>query len=205
MLNFKPLFSNLSPVPWKQSFREAWGLFVFASFFAVLFNTFYADGISLKVELPKNHHLQDLLKNNVSTYRGWKNTAAKPPQTTSTQSSLDLDQIPRLSLIGAKSRFDQKNALFLDARSPEEYAEGHIPGALEFYANDFEKFAPQILPQLKDKHQELIAYCHGSSCDLSLQLANALMQQGYTNVKVFFGGWPEWKKANYPINTGDQP
>ena len=204
-MNFKPSFLNLRNVAWKQSLREAWSLFVFAAFFAVLFNTFYADGISLKVELPKSHHLQDLLKNKALSYTGWKSTAAKPPQTSTTPVNLELDQIPRLSLVGAKSRFNQKNALFLDARNAEEYAEGHIPGALEFSANDFDKLAPQILPQLKDKHQELITYCHGSSCDLSLQLANNLMQQGYTNVKVFFGGWPEWKKANYPIKTGDQP
>ena len=203
-MNFKPPFLNLASVPWKQSLGEARSLFIFASFFAVLFNTFYADGISLKVEPKKNYHLQDLLKNNPrsSDYKGWK--TASPPSS-SAPAELTLDQIPRLSLVGAKNRFDQKSAIFLDARSPEEYAQGHIPGALEFSANDFEKFAPQILPQLKDKHQELITYCHGSSCDLSLQLANNLLQQGYTNVKVFFGGWPEWKKADYPINTGDQP
>jgi len=204
-LNFKPSFLNLRNVAWKQSLREAWCLFVFTAFFAVLFNTFYADGISLKVELPKSHHLQDLLKNNTLSYKGWKSASAKPSQASTNPVNLELDQIPRLSLVGAKSRFNQKNALFLDARNAEEYAEGHIPGALAFSANDFDKLAPQILPQLKDKHQELITYCHGSSCDLSLQLANNLMQQGYTNVKVFFGGLPEWKKANYPIKTGDQP
>jgi len=206
-LNLKTPFSSLASVPWKQSFRQAWDLFVFASFFAVLFNAFYSDGIPLKAELPKNYHLQDLLKKTqpISGYPGWKTVSSKPTPVSVTPAELTLDQMPRLSLVGAKSRFDNKSAVFLDARSPEEYAEGHIPGALEFYADDFEKFAPLVLPQLKDKSQELIAYCHGSSCELSLHLANALMAQGYTNVKVFFGGWPEWKKANYPINTGDQP
>jgi len=205
-LNLKPILTNLSSVPWKQTLQEAWGLFVFAAFFAVIFNAFYAEGIPLKVSAPANHHLQDLLKNNISTYPGWKTTASKTTAAAAaTPIHLESDQIPRLSLVGAKNRFDQKSAVFLDARSAEEYAQGHIPGALEFYADDFEKFAPIVLPQLKDKHQELIAYCHGSSCDLSIELAKALTNQGYTNVKVFFGGWPEWKKANYPINTGDQP
>lgn len=173
----------------------------------MLFNTFYSDGIPLKVEQTKSFHLQDLLKKKQtsSDYAGWKTVSSKPASVSKTPTNLALDQMPRLSLLGAKSRFDQKNSVFLDARSPEEYAEGHIPGALEFYADDFEKFAPLVLPQLKDKNQELIAYCHGSSCELSLHLANALIDQGYTNVKVFFGGWPEWKKANYPIDKGDQP
>jgi rhodanese-related sulfurtransferase len=206
-LNSKKSSSNFTSTPWKRSLQEAWNLFVFASFFAVLFNAFYSDGISLKVELAKNYHLQDLLKKKqaFSGYAGWKTVSSKSVPASDTPTNLALDQMPRLSLVGAKNRFDQKSAVFLDARSPEEYAEGHIPGALEFYADDFEKFAPLVFPQLKDKNQELIAYCHGSSCELSLHLANALMDQGYTNVKVFFGGWPEWKKANYPITTGDQP
>jgi rhodanese-related sulfurtransferase len=76
---------------------------------------------------------------------------------------------------------------------------------LDFYADDFEKMAPQVLPQLPDKSREIVAYCHGTSCDLSIHLAQKLAEQGYTDVKVFFGGWPEWKKAGYPINTGAQP
>lgn len=206
-MNSKRSASPASSIPWKKSLLEAWNLFVFAAFFAVLFNTFYSDGIPLKVEQTKSYHLQDLLKKNQTSsgYAGWKTVSSKPASVSATPTNLALDQMPRLSLLGAKSRFDQKSSIFLDARSPEEYAEGHIPGALEFYADDFEKFAPLVLPQLKDKNQELIAYCHGSSCELSLHLANALIDQGYTNVKVFFGGWPEWKKANYPINKGDQP
>jgi rhodanese-related sulfurtransferase len=206
-LKLKKSASSLASIPWGQSVREAWNLFVFAAFFAVLFNAFYTDGIPLKVELAKSYHLQDLLKKKPisSGYAGWKTTSSKSAPVSAASVDLALDQMPRLSLLGAKNRFDQKSAVFLDARSPEEYTEGHIPGALEFYADDFEKFAPLVLPQLKNKNQELIAYCHGSSCELSLHLANALMQQGYTNVKVFFGGWPEWKKADYPITTGDQP
>lgn len=191
-------------VPWRQTLGQAWGLFVFAAFFAVLFNTFYPYGISLKVEAPKNHHLQDLLRTTAKpTYSGWKSGTSKP--VAFTPKSDDLDSMPRLGLLGAKNRFDQKSAVFLDARSPDEYKEGHIPGALEFYADDFDKYAPLVLPQLKDKTQEIITYCHGSSCELSVHLAKALMDQGYTNVKVFFGGWPEWKKSGYPIQAGEQP
>src|SRR5665213_518514 len=206
-LNLKRSFSSLPSIAWKRSLVEAWNLFIFASFFAVLFNAFYSDGIPLKTELPKNYDFHELLNKTPksSGYAGWKTTSSKSIRTSTAPKLLTLDQILRINLVGAKSRFDQKSSVFLDARSPEEYAEGHIPGALEFYADDFEKFAPLVLPQLKDKRQELIAYCHGSSCELSLHLANALVAQGYTNVKVFFGGWPEWKKANYPINTGDQP
>ncbi len=187
----------------RKSLSEAWVLFVFATFFAVIFNAFYPYGIALKVEAPKSHHLQDFLKAlKPAAYPGWKNTSAK---TASPVQDLELDQVPRVSLVGVKNRFDQKSAVFLDARSPDEYKEGHIPGALNFYAEDMDKFAPLVLPQLTNKSQEIITYCHGSSCDLSLHLAQSLIGQGYTNVKVFFGGWPEWKKSGYPIQTGEQP
>ncbi len=203
----KRILSLLNPqsIPWQQAWTEAWKLFVFSAFFAVLFNAFYPYGISLKVEAPKSHHLQDLLKTlKPSSYSGWKTGAASKAPVIDTE-KLELNDMPRVDLTGAKNRFDHQSAVFLDARSPDEYKEGHIPGALEFYSEDMDKYAPLVMPQLKDKGQEIITYCHGSSCDLSVRLAKTLIQQGYTNVKVFFGGWPEWKKASYPIQKGDQP
>jgi rhodanese-related sulfurtransferase len=193
---------NLPPL-----LTEAWGLFIFSSVFALLFNLFYTEGIELKVKPVKQPHLQDVLKSQpAATYPGWGSpVSSKTSAPVEAAPTLTEDNLPRLSLIGAKDRFDRKSAIFLDARSPDEYKQGHIPGALDFFADDFEKMAPQILPQLPDKTREIVAYCHGTSCDLSIHLAQKLSEQGYTNVKVFFGGWPEWKKAGFPINTGDQP
>ncbi len=195
---------NLLPV-----LTEAWGLFIFSSLFALLFNLFYTEGIELKIKPVKQLHLQDVLKSQpAAAYPGWgvpvSPKASAPAIMTGTPPPA-TDSLPRLSLIGAKDRFDRKSAIFLDARPPDEYKQGHIPGALNFYADDFEKMAPQVLPLLPDKTREIVAYCHGTSCDLSIHLAQKLSEQGYTNVKVFFGGWPEWKKAGFPINTGDQP
>ena len=202
---------------------EAWGLFIFSSLFALLFNLFYTEGIELKVKPVKQPHLQDVLKSPpAAAYPGWGTpVSSKAPTPVGRQAkamapagaaslagpvpTVTGDSLPRLSLIGAKDRFDRKSAIFLDARPPEEYKQGHIPGALDFYADDFEKMAPQVLPLLPDKTREIVAYCHGTSCDLSIHLAQKLSEQGYTNVKVFFGGWPEWKKAGFAINTGDQP
>jgi rhodanese-related sulfurtransferase len=186
---------------------QAWGLFIFSGLFALLFNLFYTEGIELKVRAVQQPHLQEILKSKpADSYPGWGAPVTvlrhAAPTAAPTQST---DNLARLSLIGAKDRFDRKSAVFLDARSPDEYKEGHIPGALDFFADDFEKMAPQVLPQLPDKSREIVAYCHGTSCDLSIHLAQKLAEQGYTNVKVFFGGWPEWKKAGYPINTGAQP
>ncbi|HET9870115.1 MAG TPA: rhodanese-like domain-containing protein [bacterium] len=198
-----PSRPSAKPFAFRATLLEAGGIFLFSAVFGVLFDLFYTEGIELKVEPPKPVHLQEILKSRPAAYAGWGKPAAAPSPSPSPAPG--ADGLPRLSLIGAKDRFDRKAAVFLDARSPEEYREGHIPGALDFYADDFEKMAPQVLPQLPNKDREIVAYCHGTSCDLSIHLAEKLAEQGYTHVDIFFGGWPEWKKAGYPIRQGNEP
>ncbi len=187
--------------------RQAWTLFIFSAVFAILFNAFYNNGIPLKYTPPQLPHLQDILKKPKETpaYTGWKRPKETPqPSATPTVAS-PVNTIPRLSLIGIKDRFDRKAAIFLDAREPAAYEEGHIPGALNFSALEMDKFAPLVLPQLTDKKQELIAYCNGGDCTLSLDLARTLIEQGYKKVEVFEDGWPTWKNAGYPVNEGVNP
>lgn len=183
--------------PWK----EALILFLVSSAFAVLFNAFYADGIELKVapKKPLPHPVQT-----PADYAGFGKTSTAPSTPKSPKAPTVLD-IPRLSLAGTYSRFQKKTAVFLDARKPEEYQEGHIPGALNFYGNELDQYAPRIVPQLTDKSQEIIAYCHGGDCDLSLQVAKTLKEQGYSQVKIFQDGWPAWTKAGYPRALGERP
>lgn len=186
--------------------RQAWNLFVFSSFFAVLFNAFYVDGIDLKFK-PKIYK-QFVVNSTPVTYIGFPSLPPSSSQTSSSKAPTLLPgelSFPRLSLMGVKQRFDKKACVFLDARKPEEYEEGHIPGALNFYGNEPEKFAPVVMPQLLDKTKEIITYCHGGDCDLSLQVAKALRDAGYTRVEIFTGGWPDWKKAGYPVTQGAQP
>jgi rhodanese-related sulfurtransferase len=195
-----PLFS------WDRSApRQAWGLFVFSSIFAILFNAFYINGIPLKYAPPQLPHLQDILKGPKTdhAYPGWK--SSKYSKTPATPAPSAASTIPRLSLVGIKDRFDRKNAVILDAREPERYQEGHIPGSLNFSALELDKFAPLVMPQLRDKDQEIIAYCNGGDCTLSLELAKTLIDQGFTKVEVFEDGWPAWKNAGYPVNAGATP
>jgi rhodanese-related sulfurtransferase len=183
------------------AWKEALVLFLGASAFAVLFNAFYADGIELKVA-PKRtvpHPVQT-----PTGYAGFGKASPVPSAKRTPRSPVSFD-IPRLSLQGAYARFQKKASVFLDARKPEEYQGGHIPGALNFYGNELDQYAPRIIPQLTDKAQEIIAYCHGGDCDLSLQVAKTLKEQGYTQVKIFQDGWPAWTKAGYPQTQGERP
>ncbi len=201
-------YSNTIPQPPSslsrgQILAQAWGLFIFSSIFAVLFNAFYADGIELKFKpLPKS----GFHPSTPVSILGFNSSLSRvSPPGTPTPLPASSDNVIRLSLSGTKDRFDKKNCVFLDARKPEEYQEGHISGALNFYGNELDKFAPLVIPQIPDKNKELIAYCHGGDCDLSLLRAKSLTETGYTQLEIFAGGWPEWVKAGYPRTAGENP
>jgi len=193
----------------KTTLGQAWDLFVFSSMFAVLFNLFYAYGIELKVPSVKKSGIQELVKSSPSPTDspGWGQRSKTPssPKSLSTPTPSSNGTIPRVSINRVQDRFQKGSCVFIDARKPEEYAEGHIPGALDLYGNEVDKYIPNVVPQLSDRNQEIIAYCHGGDCDLSLQAAKALIEAGYTHVEVFEGGWPDWKKSGLPIHTGETP
>ncbi len=113
----------------------------------------------------------------------------------------DVDP-PAIRLDYAMMKFQSKNVIFLDARYPEDFKAGHIEGAINFPWEEYEEYAPQILPTLP-QDEEIIAYCDGTECETSLLLARELMELGYTKVKVFFGGWQEWRDAGLSVETDD--
>jgi rhodanese-related sulfurtransferase len=95
-----------------------------------------------------------------------------------------------------------KKVIFLDARSKEEYEEGHIPGALPMPVRDFDIYFEMFKTRL-DKAEKIVTYCHGISCQLSNKIASRLVKEkGYKNVGSFFGGWPKWQQHNMPVEKG---
>jgi rhodanese-related sulfurtransferase len=207
--------TTLAPPPffdpgfWPKALAEAWNLFIFSCIFAFVFNAFYSDGIELKYKAPRMTHLQDMLaqkaaQEKAATPSPAKKHASAPVQSSAIAPSPD-DSIVRVSLVGAKLKFDKKKSVFLDARKPEEYQAGHIPGAFNFYSEEQDRYAPNILSAIPDKTQDIVCYCHGGDCDMALRDARFLMEQGYSRVEVYQGGWPEWNKAGYPFAKGANP
>ena len=78
-------------------------------------------------------------------------------------------------------------ALILDVRTPEEFASGHIPGAINL---PNEEIGSQPIPLLPEKDQLLLIYCR--SGNRSKQAARKLADQGYTNI-LEFGGINTWE------------
>jgi rhodanese-related sulfurtransferase len=98
---------------------------------------------------------------------------------------------------------NDRNAVFIDSRSPEQYASGHILGAknLPLSAADGDKRL-RLDRWRVGPETALIVYCSGGQCLDSLKLALWLKQQGFTGTKVFRGGWTEWSGAGLPSAVG---
>lgn len=97
--------------------------------------------------------------------------------------------------------FESEGAIFVDCRLKEDFDSGHIKGAVSLPWEEFEQYYPQLESTLL-KSREIIAYCDGTECELSLLLARELTELGYESVKVFFGGWLEWTKVGLPVEKG---
>jgi rhodanese-related sulfurtransferase len=87
---------------------------------------------------------------------------------------------------------------FVDARSPQEFRAGHIPRALLLSKDTFEETIASW-KTLVPLDTLLITYCAGAGCESSREVAALLVEEGYSRVKVFFGGWEQWYKAGYPV------
>ena len=76
--------------------------------------------------------------------------------------------------------------IILDVRTPEEFAEKHIPGAINI---PNETISTKEIPELPDKDQLILVYCR--SGNRSKQASEKLVALGYTNI-VEFGGINDW-------------
>ena len=81
---------------------------------------------------------------------------------------------------------DEKNYIILDVRTPEEYLEGHIPGAINV---PNEEIGTAEISELPDKSQLILVYCRSGR--RSKEASQKLAGLGYTNI-VEFGGINDW-------------
>ena len=116
--------------------------------------------------------------------------------------TLDSGESLMISLEEAGMLFFDRSALFLDARSSEEYAEGHIEGAVNLPWDEFDDHFATVMADIPPQ-TPLITYCDGESCGLSKELAMALLAKGYNNVRVLVNGWTLWQEKRLPIEVNE--
>lgn len=111
--------------------------------------------------------------------------------------SYDPETDSLLSLEDAYNHYLSGNAIFIDAREEFEYDEGHIRGALNLPFDWWDDYWEDVKPYL-DKEKEIVVYCGGLDCELSLFAARDLKSLGYEKSYTFFGGWLKWTEAGLP-------
>ena len=82
---------------------------------------------------------------------------------------------------------DEKDYIILDVRRPDEFAEGHIPGAINV---PNEEIGTTEIAELPDKSQLILVYCRSGR--RSKEASEKLVKLGYTNI-VEFGGIQDYE------------
>ncbi|MDH5392016.1 MAG: metalloregulator ArsR/SmtB family transcription factor [Gammaproteobacteria bacterium] len=98
----------------------------------------------------------------------------------------ELEPIPREELL---QRVKQGLVTVLDVRPAEEYAAGHVPGAVNVPLSQLESYLQQL-----DSQHEVVAYCRGPHCILAFDAVARLRKEGL-KARRLEDGFPEWKLA----------
>jgi rhodanese-related sulfurtransferase len=137
-----------------------------------------------------------LIWNHQMLYAVWSGKSVPAPSFPASADSVDLP-LPA-GLAQAKYLYDHKQAVFVDARDELTFSGGRIKDAISLPVGKFEA----NLADFKSKvplSDTLVVYCNGYGCNDSMIVGKKLMSDGYRQVLVFEGGYPEWKDAGYPL------
>ncbi len=103
-----------------------------------------------------------------------------------------MEPVSREELLG---RLRDGLVTVLDVRPPDEFAMGHLPGAINIPLGDLKARLADL-----DPGREIVAYCRGAYCVLSFEAVATLRAHGF-KVHRLEDGLPEWKAAGFPIEA----
>ena len=96
-------------------------------------------------------------------------------------------------------RARSRDVVVIDVRPPEEYAAGHIAGALSIPLGLLQQRL-RTLP----RNKRIVAYCRGPYCVLAAEAVRRLRARGRKAVRLK-DGFPEWRDAGLPVGAGPEP
>ena len=103
-------------------------------------------------------------------------------------------RVKETNVAAVKRRMDAgEKLLLIDVREDNEWAKGHLPGAVHLSKGIIERDIEQRVP---DAGTKLILYCGGGF--RSAIAGDNLQKMGYTNVESMDGGWKGWLEAGLP-------
>jgi rhodanese-related sulfurtransferase/DNA-binding transcriptional ArsR family regulator len=102
----------------------------------------------------------------------------------------ELEPVPAREVL---ARLKKGLITVLDVRPAEEFAAGHLPGALNVPVEMLQAYLSKL-----PKRKEVIAYCRGPYCLMSFEAVDKLRKRGF-KAKRLADGYPEWRAAGLPV------
>lgn len=106
-----------------------------------------------------------------------------------------LDRLEPVSRKDLAQRLKAKAVVVLDVRPEDEFALGHVPGALNIPMDELRRRLAEL-----PKDQEIVAYCRGAYCVLSFEAVELLRKRGFL-VRRLEDGFPEWRAAGHATES----
>ena len=107
----------------------------------------------------------------------------------------EMEPVNRDELLG---RVRTGAVTVLDVRPAEEYAAGHIPGAISVPLEDLERKLSEL-----PRDQEIVAYCRGPYCVLAIQAVEILRKRGFQAARLE-DGVQDWRARGFPVAVGKE-
>jgi len=105
----------------------------------------------------------------------------------------DRDSLEPVAREDLLRRLKDGLVVVIDVRPEDEFAQGHIPGAISIPLHALKRRLADL-----PRRKEIVAYCRGPYCVLSFDAVDALRQKGF-RARRLEEGFPEWKAAGLPI------
>lgn len=110
---------------------------------------------------------------------------------------------PRYDITIDEIKRHQKNhtALIVDARSPDQFSEGHLKDAINLPAGQKEANIARLYSEVP-RDQLIIIYCSSAACESGDMVYEYLTEAGFTNMRVYKPGWQQLAVAPIDRATG---
>lgn len=110
-------------------------------------------------------------------------------------------EIPGARTVNASQIFDlvntTSNIVILDNRKEEDFAAGHVEGAVRLIDTDVN--AESLAKHVKTKETPVLFYCNGVKCGRAAKAAEKAIQLGYSKVFYYALGMDEWNAQRLPL------
>lgn len=111
------------------------------------------------------------------------------------EKGFELVKIDEVKKIVGNGVWDKARGTLVDARPFRKYEAAHIPTAQVIPDTEFDKYFPEFEKLGLAKDAYIVTYCGGVKCEKSLIVAEKLRENGYTNIKMYLDGEPDWTKS----------